>query len=211
MNWSSRRAGVVATAAAVLAVSVGCGVHPGAAADVDGTRIALDDVDRYTEAFCDATSAFAESQPGAAGAQPVERQELRQQVAGVLIRLELAREVAEDLDVEVAPSELAVDEAALPPAIQELEDDQRETLVELFGQSQELSVLYGAIGEEVDPDGANPDPVAAGQEYVAEQTSDADISVDPRIGLDDDLEVSDGSGLSVSGGEQELSPAQTCG
>jgi hypothetical protein len=200
----------VVVAAVVLAG--GCGVHPGAAADVNGTRIALDEVDAYTAVLCDATTAFAETQPNAPGAEPVGRQELRQQIVGVLVRLELARDAADDLGVEVSPADLAIDEEALPPVVGELDDDQQETLVELFGKSQELSAINAAIGQDVDPEGRTPDPVAVGQEYVAERIAEADISVDPRIGLDSDLEASTDQNLSVAGGDEpELPSTQMCG
>ena len=209
MSWSRGRVAVV-VAAVVLAG--GCGVHPGAAADVNGTRIALDEVDAYTAALCDATTAFAETQPNAPGAEPVGSQELRQQIVGVLVRLELARDAADDLGVEVSPADLAIDEEALPPVVGELDDDQQETLVELFGKSQELSAINAAIGQDVDPEGRTPDPVAVGQEYVAERIAAADISVDPRIGLDSDLEASTDQNLSVAGGDEpELPSTQMCG
>jgi len=189
-------------------------VHPGAAADVDGTRIALDEVDSYTEALCLASTAFAETQPNAPGAQPVARQDLRQQVVGVLVRLELARNAAEELGVEVAAADIAVDEEdpQIQAVIQELDESQGEDLVELFGKSQELTALHAAIGQEVDPQGSTPDPVSAGQEYVAERVAESDITVNPRIGLDSDLELSTDENLSVTGGDEpELSPTQTCG
>ncbi|MDQ3628779.1 MAG: SurA N-terminal domain-containing protein [Actinomycetota bacterium] len=208
MDSSRGRAGV---ALAAIALAGGCGVHPGAAADVNGTRIDLDEVDGYTAALCDASTAFAEAQPNASGAQPVGRQELRAQVVGVLVRLELARDAADELGVEVSPADIAIDESDLPPVVQELDGDQQDTLLELFAKSQELSAIHAAIGQEVDPEGATPDPVAAGQEYVAEKVSGAEITLDPRIGLDSDLEASTES-LSVSAGDEpELPPTQTCG
>ena len=211
---SRRRAGAVAAAAAVIGLGGGCGVHPGAAAEVDGTRIALDEVDVYTAALCDSVTAFTQAQPNAPGAQPVGRQELRQQVVGLLVRLELTRDAAEDLGVEVSPADLVVDEddPALQAAIEALGEGQQETLLELFDKSQELEVLNAAIGQDVDPEGTTPDPVSAGREYVTELVSEADINVDPRVGLDSDLDVSTGQNLSVSGGDEpELSPTQTCG
>lgn len=202
----------MAAAVAAIALAGGCGTHPGAAADVDGTRIALNDVDAYTEALCEATTAFAGTAANTVGAEAVNRQELRQQIVGVLVRLELARDAADDLGVEVSAADLDVDEEALPPVVQDLEADQRDALVELFGYSQELNAINAAIGTEVDPDGESPDPVAAGQDYVNERLPDADITVDPRIGLDSGLEVSDDQGMSVLGGEApELPATQTCG
>ena len=214
MSRSRGRTGAFATAAVAIALTGGCGVHPGAAADVDGTRIALDEVDSYTAALCLASTAFAETQPNAPGAQPVARQDLRQQVVGVLVRLELARNAAEELGVEVAAADIAVDEEdpQIQAVIQELDESQGEDLVELFGKSQELTALHAAIGQEVDPQGSTPDPVSAGQEYVAERVAESDITVDPRIGLDSDLELSTDENLSVTGGDEpELSPTQTCG
>ncbi len=209
MSWSRGRVAVVAVA---VVLAGGCGVHPGAAADVNGTRIALEEVDDYTAALCEATTAFAEGQPNTPGAQPVSRQELRQQIVGVLIRLELARDAADDLGVEVSPADLAIDEDSLPPVVGELDEDQQETLVELFGKSQELSAINAAIGQDVDPEGTTPDPVAAGQEYVAERIPEADITLDPRIGLGSDLEPETDQGLSVSAGDEpELPSTQTCG
>lgn len=207
---SSRRRAIAVVAVVVLAG--GCGVHPGAAAEVNGTRIALEDVDGYTAALCDATTAFAEGDASAPGAQPVRRQELRQQIVGVLVRLELARDAADELGVEVSPADLAIDEEALPPVIGELDGGQQETLLELFGKSQELNAINAAIGQDVDPRGETPDPVAVGQEYVAKRIPGADITLDPRIGLDSELEATPEDSLSVSGGDEpELPPTQTCG
>jgi len=192
-----RGSGLALVAAVAL---TGCGdVSPGAAATVDGTTIPLDQVDEIARSVCSAELSYADYNE--TEWQPLPTSYYRDNVLGVLINEELARNAAEELDLEVP------DSLSQPPDSEDLEaifarldaDDEaafRDYLA-VFGR---LQALYFAIGQ--DQGGAQAaggqQATSAGQAYVADYAEEQQVELDPRFGDFTDGQVIGGSGsLSV--------------
>lgn len=178
-----RTAALVASSAALLA---GCGgVHPGAAADLDGYRIPLETVDAQTAALC----AVGPQALGVAEGQQVDVRSLRQYVLDEQMGLRQAELAAEELGLEVPMRESSLEEleqvlASRGASTEGLAPEEVEAFVAFAQDSQRAAQLRSAVDEEL-----TGQPPAAGQEISAETMelleAQVDVAeVDPRFGAD---------------------------
>lgn len=201
-----KRIRVGMAAAAMLALSACGSMHPGAAVVVGSESVSVDKVDDLAENLCEAIG--ASGQTGAGG------KDARQQAANLMLTLTAAREAADDLGIEVEPSQYAVtgdDTAALEQQFPDSDVDQLENVIAI---SKESSALVTAIGEDQAGAGASAeDAQSAGQAYLQDFIADADVSIDPRYGLDDSGQPKDDAdSLSVRVTEpaEDLPTSQQC-
>lgn len=183
-----KRIGAGLAAAAVLVVS-GCGaMHPGAAVVVDGESVSIEKVDNIADNICAALT--ASGQTGMAGA------DARQQAASMMLTLLASRQAADELGVEVEPSEYALtgeDTEMLAARFPDADAAQIETLLKI---GKETTALVTAIGERR-TGGTDQEAIQAGQKYLQDYIASADVDVDPRYGLDDTNQPTDIQTLSV--------------
>lgn len=179
-----RRAALLAPAALVLAACTQ--VHPGAAAVVDGERIGFDDVDSTARAYCELTTLQ--------GATP-DPVTLRQQALADRVTLDVARALAEQRDVVVPRSAWIVplpDREALAEAIP---DADTEAVIEAAELNGRLYATLEALGA---PAGSPEVAREQGRALVDEELATRDVQVDPRLGLDETLQLAGPAGaLSV--------------
>ncbi|MTB87990.1 hypothetical protein H9L21_03350 [Aeromicrobium senzhongii] len=191
---SKTRLAVLGLAALLLA---GCGpVHPGAAAVVGDTRIPMSDVDDVASVYCAASK--QQAQQGGAGS--VDSAALRRQSLADLLVGEIADQIAQERDLTIeVPALTAEDKAQL----EQMFGDQVDEAVKLVERNQRTSAIALELGREAAPAGTDEEQlVQAGQQLLAQQIAEFDVSVDPRFGLDETIQqVSESGSLSVPGGE----------
>ncbi|MBC9227695.1 hypothetical protein GL325_15305 [Aeromicrobium sp. 636] len=191
---SKTRLAVLGLAALLLA---GCGpVHPGAAAVVGDTRIPMSDVDDVASVYCVASK--QQAQQGGAGS--VDSAALRRQSLADLLVGEIADQIAQERDLTIeVPALTAEDKAQL----EQMFGDQVDEAVKLVERNQRTSAIALELGREAAPAGTDEEQlVQAGQQLLAQQIAEFDVSVDPRFGLDETIQqVSESGSLSVPGGE----------
>lgn len=163
----------------------GTGVHPGVAASINGDSLSSSDVDAAATSFCSALSSGAFGQVGA-----VSRSELRQGVAGNLLRQTAASQFAAEQGVTIGPYYDTVRAQAADSLPDGLSEDQRDALVEVQSADTYVSEVALAVGEKDLGDGATPSakipPDAAkarGAELFAQWLADQDVSIDPSVGI----------------------------
>jgi len=189
---SKTRLAVLGLAALLLA---GCGpVHPGAAAVVEGTRIPMSDVDDVADVYC--TASLSGQSGSAAG---IDSAALRRQSVADLVAGEVADQIAKDRDYQVTvPTLPAADRAQL----EQMFGDDLDAALSLIERNQRTGVIAQQMAREADasiPEGEQL--LQAGQQLLSQATAEADISIDPRFGLDDTVQqISDSGSLSVFGG-----------
>lgn len=196
-----RRAGLIAAAIAGVALISGCAIHPGAAAVVDGRTISVDSVDTSAEAYCKLGQGQQQQQQ-----QQMSTADARKRALGDLIVFTVVKDLAEDKGLDLDSEEW------------KLGDDEREQLTQAFDESElpsitrvvERSKHIQAIQEELGKhEAGDDDDDDAGSDAILEAVDASDVSVDPRFGLDDDLEQEAVTGsLSVPEVGEEESAAQ---
>lgn len=201
-----KRIRVGMAAAAMLALSACGSVHPGAAVVVGNDSVSADKVDDLAENLCEAI--------GASGQTGVGGKDARQQAANLMLTLTAARQAADELGVEVEPSQYAVtgdDTDALEAQFPDADTDE---LAKIIAISKETGALVTAIGEDqAGTDASAKDAQAAGQQYLQEFLADADVSIDPRYGLDDTgqpKEDADSLSVRVTDPAEDLPSTQQC-
>lgn len=198
-----KRIGVGLAAAAVLVVS-GCGaMHPGAAIVVDGQSVSAQKVDDLAEKLCTAVTASGQSDVGGGDA--------RQQAASMMLLLTATRQAADDLGIEVEPSQYALTNDDSQMLESQFPDANTSDIEKLIKISKETSALMTAIGEEESGESGQK-AQQAGQKYVQDYIADADVDIDPRYGLDDTNQPQDVESLSVrvSDESDDLPSSQEC-
>lgn len=201
-----KRIRVGLAAAAVLVVGACGSMHPGSAVVVGDDTVSAEQVDDLAKSLCEAV--------GASGQGDVTGADARQQAASTMLNLTAARQAADALGVDVAPSdiELTDDERAnLEKQFPDADFAEIEKLVEI---GKETGAIISAIGEDQADPGASDDEVQqAGQQYLQDYISGADVDIDPRYGLDGDGKSVDTDSLSVKVSEDadDAPAAQQCG
>jgi hypothetical protein len=171
-------------------------IRPGVAAEVDGTEISTDDLDRNVDGTCD----FLDAQPDASA---FPRVTVRRLLVETLVREEAARRLVEDLDVEL-PDEYDDAVAGIDQTYTEAPDDQAEAMRTGDKASTYVALAGRAIGdallrEETGTEPGNPELIAArGAEAIDDWIADNDVELNPTygLGLDGGTFVAD-DGLSV--------------
>lgn len=192
-----RRAARLAPAALLLAACTQ--VHPGAAAVVDGQRIGFDDVDATARAYCELTSLQ--------GATP-DPVALRQQALADRVTLDVARDLAEERDVVVPRSAWIVPVADRQALAEALPDADTQAVIEAAELNGRLYATLEALGA---PAGSPEVAREQGREIVADELATRDVEVDPRLGLDETLQVAGPTGaLSVQAGDVDRPAVTGC-
>lgn len=177
-------------AAAVLVVGACGSMHPGSAVVVDDESISIDKVDTLADDICEAASASGQSDMAGA--------DVRQQAASITLNLTGARQLADDLDLDVPESATAVSEDESSNLETQFPDADQSKLLEVVKLGKESSALLTAIGQDqAGPDASAKEVQQAGQQSVQEYLDKADVSIDPRYGTDDTGQPSDTQTLSA--------------
>jgi len=189
---SKTRLAVLGLAGLALAA---CGpVHPGAAAVVEGSRIAMSDVDDVASVYCAASLTEGESGGAQAGVDTIG---LRRQAMADLLAGKVADQVAKDREYDITvPAVSGQDRAQL----EQIFGDEVEQAVALVERNQRTSAIVIEMAREQNPDVQDEQQLLqAGQGLLGEAVGDLDVEVDPRFGLDATLQqISENGSLSVA-------------
>ncbi|MFS0884180.1 hypothetical protein [Aeromicrobium sp. 179-A 4D2 NHS] len=179
---------------AALALSA-CGpVHPGAAAVVDGSRIAMSDVDDVAAVYCAASlsggTAEGQNQAG------IDTIGLRRQAIADLLAGEVADSIAQERDYDITVPKVSGQDRA---QLEEMFGDDLDGALALIERNQRTSAIVVEMAREQNPDVTDEQQLLqAGQQLLGQAVNDRDITVDPRFGLDETLQqIGDTGSLSV--------------
>jgi len=204
----------VLAAAAVALLLAGCGsIHPGAAAVVGDTSISMSRADDTASVYCRLALLSAP------GGSPVSNADVRRQAVTDLVVGAVAREMAEDADLNLNPSTYEITPAQRKEIAAAIPGAELGPVVDAIGSSQRTFAIAEALGaEEVDDPDAEPQQLREeGLQLIQAEVARRDVRFDPRFGIGDDgaQKASSGS-LSVpvkeaSAPDQEGLPAtQQC-
>ncbi|MGH3425700.1 MAG: hypothetical protein ACRDO8_13275 [Nocardioidaceae bacterium] len=187
-------------------------MHPGEAVVIGDTSISMNRLDDVSGSVCKVSVALGKQQAQqGAPAKEVAGGDARRQAAQVLIDNVVAKKLAADLDVSVPPSKYVLTEQQLGQIRKVFGSSNLEGITKVFEMSQQTSLLVAAIGAEklgTDPQGADQQKAkAAGQKALQKAVADADLSVDPRLGLSDKAVATDTGTGSLSVGVSSLADA----
>lgn len=201
-----KRIRVGIAAAAMLALSACGSMHPGSAIVIDGDSVSADKVDDLADNLCEAI--------GASGQADVGGKDARQQAVSLMLSLTAARQAADDLGIEVEPSKYAVTSSDTEALEAQFPDADSEQLEKVIAISKESSALVTAIGQDQAGSSASTEQAQqAGQQYLQDFIADADVSIDPRYGLDDDgqpKDETDSLSVRVSDPAEDIPSTQQC-
>jgi hypothetical protein len=185
--------------AALAAVSTGVlsacgGAHPGAAAELDGYRIPMQVVDEQAAALCAVGPSVLLS--GLAEGDQVDNQSFREIAARAQVQLRMAELAADELGLDVPTREVGIEELQVPT--EDLDDAEEAGLLDFFEDTVRTRSLLSAVTERLSQDlGEGEDPNQATLDFLLSQVDD--VSIDPRLGIDENLESAASSGsLSVA-------------
>lgn len=198
------RAGLAA--AAVLVVGACGSMHPGTAVVVGDETASTTEVDDLAQGLCEAVAASGQGDVTGADA--------RQQAATTMLNLMAARQAADELGVEVEPSAIELTGEERGNLEAQFPEADLEQITELVEIGKETGAIVAAIGaEEAGSDASEQETQAAGQQYLQEYITGADVDVDPRYGLDGAGQPVDTDSLSVQVSEpdEDTPVSQQCG
>ncbi|WP_040320223.1 hypothetical protein [Aeromicrobium marinum] len=163
----------------------GCGgISPGAAAVVEGQRIAMSDVDDAAVAVC-----LLNAGPDGA----VDGADARRQAVSTYVLLEVARNLAAEQDLRIAANDRQVT-AEQRRELAELagDDVEVEVVVEVVEANREILAIADALGARetgLRPgDTTDPEQIdqirQAGSAVISDAVAAADVEFDPRFNLD---------------------------
>lgn len=189
-----------AVAAAGLLLT-GCGLSdPGTAATVDGEPISVSDVQRYTTGYCSLVAPQV-----ATGQQQVQSLADRKRlVVQTLVVADAAQQAVADAGLTVPGTVTQFLQSGAGPALEQISDEQdREAAgdyLRVFSEAQAAlaTLAADASGQEVGPDNLDQLLQVGTQQVLPQLLESADVSVDPRYGLGDDV-------LAVQGGDGSVS------
>jgi SurA N-terminal domain len=201
---SPRLRGAAAAVACALALS-SCGpVHPGEAAQVGGTLISDDTLERSTNGFCDLIAAVNAAQQGTTPPVPV-RQALLSAL-NTLVMGEALDQLARRRGVEVTSAEIRRWVDAIPIDLSQVPPGRAADLRMVIDRVARNSLLIGKLGRQVYAQ-QNPGTSAAppehvqqlGQELASDYLQRVDVATNPRYGRVLDMQRLPGTGsLSVA-------------
>jgi hypothetical protein len=167
-------------AGAALALS-GCGLHPGAAAVVDGVTISDSQVDDTAAALCSNTlaNAKAQGQPKPALAS----RGARQAAVRFMVDAELAREFAKAKGITPPQSDVSAALAQNEQAITALPKDLQPVFRDfLRGYVEEQLILREAGRKSLGGSPTDEQAITEGSRLRQKWASSVDVEVDPRFG-----------------------------
>ncbi|MDO9379180.1 MAG: hypothetical protein Q7T56_10055 [Nocardioidaceae bacterium] len=219
MTTPPRVVRLAAAALAVLALA-GCGsVKPGIAVDVDGNTLSMSDLDARSADYCVIAGAGAQDQAATATG------DARRAVASSFIVAQLAERAARAEDVTVPRSRSEVPAAQLAAAREALGADRFARVRDLLDEQARTSALVAALGAKeigFDYAGSTAEEIAGAEQQLLQAGSpvlqtgleQADVDVDPRLGLNTStLQPTGRTGslsVAVSDPATELPAGQSC-
>jgi hypothetical protein len=171
---------VVAAASMVLA---GCGsVHPGAAAVVGDTTISMERADDVASVYCKL------SVLSAAEGTPINNADVRRQAVTDLVVGVVAREMADDANVEVNPTSYEITPAQRKEIAQSFPDGELDLVVQAINESQHTYAIAEQLGarEVDDPDAEAEQLRDRGVRLIQAELARRDVRFDPRFGIKGD-------------------------
>lgn len=181
----SRRLRVVGACLAAVALVGGCGtgLHPGAAAVVDGTAITDEQMEDLSVAACNFTEVSSDDEnPSLVIA------DLRTSLLGSLISFQLTESAAAEMGITVSDADVARMASQQPPVPDGLAADDQEVIEQFFEDVARNQIQQALIGARVrdrsitDVDQATEEDVRAAQEFLNEYFADVDVDVSPSYG-----------------------------
>lgn len=175
------RAVVIALAAVSLAA---CGsVHPGSAAVVDGESISMRTLDSTAEAYCALTADAARQQ----GVTTVSNAQVRRQAIVGLVSIVVARELADDEGLDIAPSSYELTSSQRERLSSQFPRADADALAQAIEDSQEVSAIAVALAAKDTGQAATADTEAQlaqlGQATILKAFPSNDVKFAPRFGL----------------------------
>jgi hypothetical protein len=191
-------AAALALAAAFGLSSCGAELHPGVAAEVDGTSISEGHVDDLTHALCSYLKAA--NARGSAQQNQFPISSIRSQTAlGDLIYMQLMESLAESRDLTVRPSDVqaAADQTPIPDGLSAAD---AATLKDFFYDFWRAQVQQSTLAANLrDPnqttsEGVTPGAVSGSEPVLQDWSEKADVNVNPAYGVWNGSQVKPGSG-----------------
>lgn len=179
-----RRLSAAVIGVAALALLSGCGeIHPGAAAQVGEQRVNMSEVDDDAADVCKAFEPQFEQQQ-----QVIPMRYVKQAVVQAATMRELARQVAEERDIEV-PAAYRAELLKVEEQAKQVPASVRDTFIEFQSASPYVSaILLQAGGEalqmEGEPQPTNEQAAARGASLFADFAREVGVDIDPRYGLE---------------------------
>jgi hypothetical protein len=174
------RGHVSLVAAAVALLLAGCGsVHPGAAAVVDDTTIPMGQADDVAAVYCRLALVTA------AEGTPISNADVRRQAVTDLVVGVVAREMAQEANVNPKPSTYEITPAQREQIAQSVADDELDAVVDAINASQHTFAIAELLGAEQN---TNPDADAEqlrqkGLQLIQAEIARRDVRFDPRFGI----------------------------
>lgn len=179
-----RRLSAAVIGVAVLALLSGCGeIHPGAAVQVGEQRVNMSDVDDLSADVCKAFAPQFEQQQ-----RIIPMRYVKQAVVQATTMRELARQIAEDRDVE-EPASYREELGKVEEQAEQVPASVRDSFIEFQSASPYVSaILVQAGGEALQEEGqaqpSNEEAAARGATLLADYARDVGVDIDPRYGLE---------------------------
>jgi hypothetical protein len=170
----------VLVAAAVALLLAGCGsVHPGAAAVVGDITISMGQADDTAAVYC--KLALASAPQGT----PISNADVRRQAVTDLVVGVVAREMAQEANVEPNPSTYEVTPAQRKEIAQAVADDELDAVIDAINASQHTFAIAEKLGAEQndDPDADAEQLRQQGLQLIQAEVARRDVRFDPRFGI----------------------------
>jgi len=190
----------------VAALVAGCGsAQPGAAAVVDGELFTLEDADALVGSYC--------ALNGGPGSAP--RSEVRRQAVVDLIVTTVMDGVAEREGIVVRGEAYELPEEDIAEIEATFGDEAEDIIALLERNARAQAVAERIVRTEVSSELSDEQVAELATEVALDAVRSADVEIDPRYGISDDLTRATGSGsLSVPVLSQiptaDLSPTRSC-
>jgi hypothetical protein len=171
----------------------GCGgAYPGAAATLDGYRVPMSTVDEQAAALCNIGPQVV---LGSEAGQQVAARTFRAIALSVQVQLRQAELAAEELGIDV-PADAATEEDLVTVGVptEDLSEDDIDAVLHFYDDNIRVGTLRQRISQQLaEESGAEQQAVEEETAQFLEEQID-DVAVDPRLGVDENLEDTAASG-----------------
>lgn len=191
------RAGLITAALATITLISGCGTHPGSAAVVDDAKISMGKVDASATAYCKLSLAQ--------GAEPASTIDARREALADLIAWTVVTNLADKEGLDLDSAHWDIDKTEHEQIAKTFDAADVPAIEKVLRRSHHTLTIQTALGEQQPGVDSEEQAQEAGQQILLKTLDEADLSIDPRFGLSDELEQISATGsLSVpKAGEQE--------
>ncbi|QNN51605.1 SurA N-terminal domain-containing protein [Nocardioides mesophilus] len=195
-KWG-KKARLSAAAVVTAATLAGCGMHPGAAAVVNGSEVSEGRVDDAAVALCSANITGAAAQGQQVPVLPLRG--ARQAALQLIVESKLAEQFAAEKGITVDQSQVSQFVEQNQQGIAALPEAQRQDFRDLLTGYRTAQLIFIAAGKESlasqgNPRASDDQAEAEGRKVFSAWAKDADVEVDPRFG-----DYTDGSLVPASG------------